>query len=87
MGGVELPIHPDRQTLPGVFIAEKDSEFLTYDLLAKSKLVDYIRKYNRPNVYVLDPQKKLETCALDSDKLNASIIFIPETGRINRLFI
>lgn len=41
-------------------IAAKDSEFLTYDLRAKSELIDYIRNFKRQNVYVLDLQKKLE---------------------------
>jgi len=38
----------------------RDSEIFTYDLRAKSQLIDYIRNFRQPNVYVLDLEKRLE---------------------------
>ena len=38
----------------------RDAEIFTYDMRAKSPLIDYIRNYERPGVYVLDLEKKLE---------------------------
>jgi hypothetical protein len=38
----------------------RDAELITYDLRAKSPLIGYIRKVNRPNVHVLDLEKRLE---------------------------
>jgi len=37
-----------------------DTELFTYDLRAKTGLLDYIRNYEHPDVYVLDLEKKLE---------------------------
>jgi len=39
----------------------RDSEIFTYDVRAKSGLVDYIRHFKRSGVYVLDLEKELET--------------------------
>jgi hypothetical protein len=38
----------------------RDSELFTYDIRAKSQLVEYIRKLNQQNVHVLDLEKYLE---------------------------
>ena len=38
----------------------RDAEITTYDLRAKSPLIDYLRTVRRPNVYVLDLEKRLE---------------------------
>jgi hypothetical protein len=38
----------------------KDKEMFTYDLRAKTPLVNYIRNLSHPNVYVLDLEKQLE---------------------------
>lgn len=38
----------------------RDAELFTYDLRAKSAIVEYLRSIQRPNVYVLDLEKTLE---------------------------
>lgn len=48
-----------RQSIHKLILA-KDSETLTYDLRAKSLIVQYIRKYSQPGVYVLDLEERLE---------------------------
>ncbi len=38
----------------------RDAELFTYDLRAKSPLIDYLRQLKRPGVHVLDLEEKLE---------------------------